>query len=281
MKKGSILLNIAAVLMAALPLCASAQTMRGDFDMDGSVGISDVTALVNYLLTDQPVTPPAVASDTVMVNGVPLVMVRVDGGTYMRELGQPWTVGSYSIGQTEVTIELWNAVMGSTPQDNMMTAPLNPVEYVSWNDCQEFIDALNALTGMDFRLPTEREWEYAACGGRHTLAYTYAGSNDLDEVAWHKQNIPEYDPYHQHYYSHAQTVATKAPNELGLYDMSGNVSELCQDISSAPTGNRCALRGGSSYGQMSSQPATDCTVTAHKAVSVDESGLGIGFRLAL
>ena len=104
---------------------------------------------------------------------------------------------------------------------------MRPVERVSWNDCQEFIFKLNEITGRAFRLPTEAEWEYAARGGKRSKGYKYAGSNIIDAVAWCWDNIPSHS-YDSAGYG-TQIVASKFPNELGLYDMSGNVCEWCQD----------------------------------------------------
>ena len=127
------------------------------------------------------------------------------------------TLSDYMICKTEVTQELWQAVMGKNRSrfkgDNL------PVENVSWNDCQEFIKKLNTLTGLNFRLPTEAEWEYAARGGNKSKGYKYSGSNNISSVAWYKGNAS--------LKTHA--VATMSPNELGLYDMSGNVCEWCSD----------------------------------------------------
>ena len=127
----------------------------------------------------------------------------------------------------------------------------NPVEQVSWDDCQEFIKKLNALTGLKFRLPTEAEWEYAARGGKKSRGYKYSGSNNIDNVAWNRANSERLAKTHK--------VGTKSPNELGIYDMSGNVDEWCQDwygsySSEAQTnpkgpngGNRRVNRGGNIY----------------------------------
>lgn len=165
------------------------------------------------------------------VNGVQFKMKYVEGGEFMMgvteeqsddpsDWGQPMykvSLDSYYIGETQVTQELWEAVMGNNP--SKFKSEKNPVDTVSWNDCQEFVKRLNQLTGEEFRLPTEAEWEYAARGGSRSRRYKYAGSNNLDDVVWYVRN------------SAGQTnpVAQKNANELGIYDMSGNVSEWCND----------------------------------------------------
>lgn len=188
---------------------------------------------VQQSVTPQPVsqqpastTTSSASLRTFTVNGVSFKMVQVEGGTF--QMGSNGgasdekpvhsvTLSSYSIGQTEVTQALWQAVMGSNPS-NWKGDDL-PVEQVSWNDCQTFITKLNQLTGQMFRLPTEAEWEYAARGGNKSKGYQYAGSNTLGDVAWYDSNSGD----------KTHSVATKQPNELGLYDMSGNVWEWCQD----------------------------------------------------
>ncbi len=164
------------------------------------------------------------------IKGVTFNMVRVDGGTFTMgatpEQQSPnndekpthrVTLSSYYIGETEVTQQLWETVMGINPAH--FKGGTHPVEYISWNDCQEFIKKLNSLTGMDFRLPTEAEWEFAARGGNKSKGHQYSGSNNLNEVAWNRNNSG----------NETHPVATKVPNELGIYDMSGNVWEWCQD----------------------------------------------------
>jgi len=209
----------------------------GDVNGDGAVNVADVTSLIDYLLNgtgNTPSTPTTPTTDpmTYTVNGVSFTMVNVEGGTFtmgatpeqgddatnFEKPAHQVTLSSYSIGQTEVTQALWLAVMGTNPSE--FTGNLqNPVEMVSWDNCQEFITRLNALTGKSFRLPTEAEWEYAARGGNKSQGNKYAGSSIIDDVCWYTDN------------SDATThpVATKSPNELGLYDMSGNVYERCQD----------------------------------------------------
>ena len=164
-------------------------------------------------------------------NGITIDMVKVEAGTFMMgatlEMQDPWgdekpvhqvtLTNDYYMGKYEVTQALWQAVMGSNPSkfkgDNL------PVEQVSWNDCQEFISKLNSMTDRKFRLPTEAEWEYAARGGKKSRGYQYSGSCNISDVAWYTDNSG----------SKTHPVGTKQANELGLYDMTGNVLEWCQD----------------------------------------------------
>ncbi len=194
---------------------------------------------------DEP-KPDKSAIEKFTVNGVSFKMIKVKGGSLtmnmelqitptgvlFQDSTLDVTVADYSIGQTEVTQALWLAVMGENPsyfssseiwpedsRDRVFEDDLNrPVEWVSWYDCQDFIAKLNELTGRHFRIPSEAEWEFAARGGNKTHGYAYAGSDDIDKVAWHRGNSDMTHP-----------VGKKKPNELGLYDMSGNVSELCLD----------------------------------------------------
>ena len=125
----------------------------------------------------------------------------------------------YFIGETEVTQELWEAVMNENPSFHQGNKLL-PVENITWNDCQTFLEKLNQLTGKNFRLPTECEWEYAARGGNPVEPYFYSGSDNLDEVAWYKDNSG----------GESHAVALKKSNQLGVFDMTGNVFEWCQDM---------------------------------------------------
>ena len=165
------------------------------------------------------------------VRGVSFEMVRVEGGTFRMgatseqeenayDSEKPVhsvTLSGYYIGKTEVTQALWKAVIGSNP--SYFKGDDLPVENVSWDDCQEFIRKLNSMTGQNFRLPTEAEWEFACRGGNNSRGYKYSGSNYIDNVAWYRVNSGE----------KTHPVATKSPNELGIYDMSGNVWEWCAD----------------------------------------------------
>ncbi len=217
-------------------------------------------------------------------NGVSFKMIAVQGGTYTmgatsEQDSDAWdhekpahkeTVSDFMIGETPVTQELWQAVMGNNP--SYFTGDLQrPVEQVSWDDCQEFIRKLNQLTGQNFRLPSEAEWEYAARGGNRSNGYKYAGSNSVGTVAWYYDNSG----------STTHKVKTKQPNELGIYDMSGNVCEWCQDKwcgnynSPRNSGYRVLRGGGWAYG------ARGVRVSDRNFCDPDHGDDTIGLRLAL
>lgn len=230
-------------------------------------------------------------TETITVNGVSFKMVAVDGGTFWmgsadddseadddEKPRHQVTLSSFSIGQTEVTQELWEAVMGNNPSYHK-GANL-PVERVSWNDSQTFISKLNEMTGQKFRLPTEAEWEYAARGGKYSHGYKYAGSNDIDAVAWYVSNCN----------SETHPVAQKQANELGLYDMSGNVYEWCQDwyssnyYSVSPSANPCNTTGTSDRvwrGGTWLHVGKNCRVTSRKHYASGPNSSDLGLRLAL
>ncbi len=266
------------------------QSDAGDVTGDGTVDIADVNEVINIMLGKASFdNNPA----TYTVGGVSFKMIPVLSGTftmgvnnstYSEKPAHQVTLGNYRIGQTEVTQALWVAVMGSNPSA-FTDDPQCPVESVSWDDCQAFITKLNQMTGKRFRLPTEAEWEYAARGGRFSKGYTYAGGNDPFAVGFHWGNSGPYgNPFGTPKSTHP--VAQKAPNELELYDMSGNVNEWCQDwfgyyssdAQTNPTGpvsgqNR-VYRGGSWNDQENA-----CTVTWRKNNTPQSNTMGL--RLAL
>ena len=225
---------------------------------------------------------------TLTVGGVSFKMVWVEGGTftmgctpeqggdcyYVESPAHSVTLDGYYMGETEVTQALWSAVMGSNPSSHKGNNL--PVDRVSWSDAKDFIKRLSQLTGCTFRLPTEAEWEYAARGGSKSRGYKYAGSDDVDAVAWYGGNSD----------CNTYPVSQKAANELGLYDMSGNVLEWCSDrwggYSSGaqrnPTGpgsgSSRVLRGGSYY-----DGERYCRVSDRNYYSPAYRYYGHGFRL--
>ena len=224
----------------------------------------------------------------ITVNGVTFNMIRVDGGTFTMgatsEMTNPLdgekpthqvTLSSYYIGETEVTQSLWQAVMGSNP--SYFKGNNLPVECVSWDACQNFIKKLNEMTGRTFRLPTEAEWEFAARGGNKSKHTRYSGSKDIDDVAWYDGNSG----------NKTHPVKTKKANELGIYDMSGNVWEWCQDYYGSysstsqtnPTGPDSGSdrvnRGGGWY-----YYAGDCR-SSYRGYSTPGGGSYLGLRLVL
>ena len=228
-------------------------------------------------------------SEMFSVGDVNFTMRYIEGGSFdMGATAEMDTVGfslaeekpvhkvyveSFAIGVFEVTQELWQAVMGTNPSSTK--SEYCPVESVSWNDCQEFIQKLNAITGKQFRLPTEAEWEYAARGGKYAKGYRYSGSNNLGEVG-------------SFYHGSWPAWASRKPNELGLYDMSGSVNELCSDYMGdysaeeqvcpvgPASGSERVMRGGS-FGD---EPI-NCRISARFGIAPDKRASNVGLRLAL
>ena len=223
-------------------------------------------------------------------DGISIDMVRVEAGTFTMgatpEMKEPWDdekpahqvtlTNDYYIGKYEVTQALWQVVMGNNPSyfkgDNL------PVEQVSWNDCHEFISKLNSITGKKFRLPTEAEWEYAARGGNKSRSYQYCGSNNISDVAWYGNNSE----------NKTHAVGSKQANELGIYDMTGNVWEWCQDWNGkysglsqtdpagAARGDFRVIRGGGWYND-----ARDCRSSSRDINTPGNRYDYLGLRLVL
>ena len=219
-------------------------------------------------------------------------MVYVEGGTFTmgatKEMPQPndndkdekpkhkVTLSPFYIGRYEVTQAEWRAVMGNNP--SQFIGYNRPVENVSWYDCQEFIRKLSILTGKNFRLPTEAEWEYAARGGKKPHGFKYSGSNAIENVGWYNRNGN----------SSTHTVGTKSPNNLGLYDMSGNVFEWCHDKYGdyrkdsqtnpigASSGDLKVLRGGSWY-----SPERQCCLSNRECKNNYYHSDYLGLRLVI
>ena len=224
------------------------------------------------------------------VNGVKFTMKYVKGGNFMmgatdndamaeadEKPAHSVSVVDYYIGETEVTQELWKAVMGSNPAK--FKGENCPIENVSFNDCVRFVEKLSQLTGRHFRLPTEAEWEYAARGGQRSKGYRYAGANDTTSVAW---------LYTDSLWVRHMPVAAKRPNELGLYDMSGSVWEWCNTAYEPYQGARGnwfnrlirkrfkVVRGGGFRGF-----ARYARVTNRYAVAAWRNDYTVGLRLAM
>ena len=232
---------------------------------------------------------------TFTVGGVMFKMKLVEAGTFqMGGTEYDWEqpihsvtiTKNYYIGETEVTQALWKAVTGNSPTTDgsawTTTYGLGdnyPAYYINYEDVQSFITKLNSMTGETFRMPTEAEWEFAARGGNKSKGYTYSGSNTIGDVAWYTSNS-----------SKTNIVKTKAANELGIYDMSGNVWEWCSDwysssyYSSSPqndptgptTGTGLVLRGG---GWVNLASFCRCAYRSNNAPS--NRSFNFGFRLAL
>ncbi len=276
--------------------------IRG-YDGDGTNGLNAIKGISGIKATAKTITVAQTGGEnsvklsfelenkTFTVNGVSFEMIAVKGGTFTMggtsEQGSDAegderpthsvTLSDYYIGKFEVTQKLWKAVMGNDP--SYFKGNNLPVEQVSWNDVQEFVRKLNQKTGANFRLPTEAEWEYAARGGNKSREYKYSGGSNINDVAWYTSTTND---------SGTKPVGTKSPNELGIYDMSGNVYEWCQDwygdyssgSQTNPTGpssgSRRVLRGGGWYNS-----AWSCRVSYRDDINPDRRDNFNGFRLAL
>lgn len=226
---------------------------------------------------------------TFTVNGVNFNMVYVEGGAFFMgaqntDPDSPnydsdcicanetpmhsVTVNDYYIGETEVTQALWKAVMDGKSHGNKDNKPM---DNLSKSMVDDFISKLNQITGLNFRIPSEEEWEYAARGGQKSKGYLYSGSSEINDVAWYTNN----SGYKTH------RVGEKKPNELGLFDMSGNVEELCvskygQNYNYVDGNTYIVLRGGSC-----SQIEIPCKVTSRVPFLLHDHKRFTGLRLAL
>ena len=272
-------------LMMVAFFTANAQ-LKDDVNDDGVVDLSDATTLIDHVLNGV----NNGSTHTFIANNVLIEMVRVEGGTFTMgataeqasdafsdELPtHKVTLSPFLIGKYEVSQTLWLAVMGENPSVN--TGINLPVDNVTWNECQTFITKLNELTGKNFRLLTEAEWEYAARGGNKSKGYKYSGSNNLGDVAWYIDNSNNT--------SHA--MGTKAPNELGIYDMTGNVMEWVSDWKGSyssgaqtnPTGpdsGTYRVNRGGSYGNVERLSR----ITNRNSIDPNMSSRTMGLRLCL
>ncbi len=227
-------------VIATMTLASVAAQNKYDLNEDGAVNGADVVELYNYILNGS--SDDGKAQSVTVKNlgsSVTFKMIPVVGGTFFMGAtaeqinpnkdetpAHEVTVSDFLIGETEVTQELWQTVTGSRPvadsyqwSEDCGVGKNYPAYYISYADCVTFIEKLNTLTGLSFRMPTEAEWEYAARGGSKSQRYQYSGSDNLDDVAWSNcSSIKKLQP-----------VGSKNPNELGIYDMSGNVGEWCSD----------------------------------------------------
>ena len=272
-------------LMMVAFFTANAQ-LKDDVNDDGVVDMSDATTLIDHVLNGV----NNGSSHIFIANNVMFEMVRVEGGTFTMgataeqasdafsdELPtHKVTLSPFLIGKYEVSQTLWLAVMGENPSVN--TGINLPVDNVTWNECQTFITKLNELTGKNFRLLTEAEWEYAARGGNKSKGYKYSGSNNLGDVAWYIDNSNNT--------SHA--MGSKAPNELGIYDMTGNVMEWVSDWKGSyssgaqtnPTGpdsGTYRVNRGGSYGNVERLSR----ITNRNSIDPNMSSKTMGLRLCL
>ncbi len=202
---------------------------------------------------------------------------KLSSGSSRDEWPQPLvSLDGYFIGQSEVPQWLWVAVMEKNP--SQWKGDMLPVENVSWISCQYFTEKLADLTGLNFRLPTEAEWEFAAREGKPDFNCLYSGSDDIDEVAWYRKNSDNV----------THEVMTKKPNALGIYDMTGNVAEWCMNgkfrysygtvINPHDYGlsERPAYRGGSGF----SKPR-GCRVSQRMSASTNRANGFLGLRLCI
>ncbi|MBX3239213.1 MAG: formylglycine-generating enzyme family protein [Chitinophagaceae bacterium] len=229
----------------------------------------------------------AAAISRAFLDSIELNMVWVTGGSFimgdnMGEIDEKpaheVVINGFAISKYQVTQRQWGVIMGNYESDYKICGEC-PIDNISWRDAQEFIRRLNLITGKHYTLPTEAEWEFAAKGGKDGKGYRFSGSDNIDEVGWHAGNSER----------HPHPVGEKEPNELGLYDMTGNMWEWCQDrytkfyyeenIKYSPEGpsegSGRVRRGGSWF-----TSARNCRTSARSSVKEDYKDNSITFRLA-
>lgn len=237
--------------------------------------------------------PTILPSQADIISAIESRMIKVDGGTYTMGCANEkdtscyyWekpahkvTLKDFYMAKYPVTQKEWEAMMSYNP--DFKNCPDCPVENITWNEAKQFVEKLAMLSGKSYRLPTEAEWEYAAKGGSNSKGYVYAGSNNIDLVAWYRNNSAK----------NTHPVGKLAPNELGLYDMTGNVWQWCSDwfdgeyyIHSpernplGPDGtsdNYRVVRGGSWWYE-----APHCRIVNRDRYPTDAKDDDVGFRLA-
>ena len=288
-RKRKLIAGIAAAALIVIPLVLWMALAKGEKNVNNEPGTQHTEDVPDINLT--PEWSPE--NKTYTVNGVSFTMIPVEGGTFtMRDenvmdsvmipeddiVKCEISVSSYYIGETEVTQALWEAVMGSNP--SKFKGARRPVDNVSYDDCQAFIRKLNAETGQHFHLPTEAQWHFAAMGGKKTHNYQYAGNNgdNLHDVAWFDMN----SGYSTH------NVASLQSNELGIYDMTGNLNEWCYDwygeLNRSPQTNPIGPTSGSSRVIRGGSWNDDMWVSIVPIRNFSSAGSrsdNLGFRLAL
>ena len=276
------------IMFNALKSCRTdREPVKMEYPLDESEEKTDTIFPADYPPAEE--QEPVADENLLIFDNLINNMVRVQGGTF--QMGsedseaesdeQPIhtvTVSSFYIGKYEVTQREWEAVMGSNPSE--FRGANRPVENVSWYDCNDFISKLNEKTGLEFRFPTEAEWEFAAQGGINNNDYYYVGSNYVGEVAWYKENSSNM----------SHEVGRKSPNSLGLYDMSGNVREWCKDYYdegyywNSPSDNPCNYTASSNRVNRSCSWGSNskyCRVANRDGLPPSTRYSSLGLRLAL
>ena len=278
MKKLFVMLGVS--LVVAIGFCGCGKEAEARAKAEAETKAKDEAATRARAEAEAEAGEPLRNGVVTLPGGVQLKMVKIDAGTFKRGEHQVTLTKPYYLGETEVTQAQWRAVMGNNP--SRFQGDSRPVEQVSWNDAMEFCKKLNesgkAPAGWKFMLPTEAQWEFAARGGNRSRGYTYSGSNDVGDVAWYTRNSG----------NETHAVRQKGANELGLYDMSGNVWEWCLDVTGCyrsgavtdpqgpDSGSWRVARGGSWI-----HDAQHCRSARRPGSDPGNRRYNFGFRLAL